>query len=383
MQNCGLVFLGSCSALTALELGVRWFSPQPPLIYRPDSVLGWTHIPNHNLTYPGHSGSISIHFNSKGLRDVEHPYKKRSDVYRILVLGDSYTEGVDVELTDTFSKRLEILLNARGLFCEVINAGVGGYGTDQELIFLTREGWKYDPDLVIVAFTIDNDVHDNVAKGYCKENSTGLVCAQKTDGMRRRMLIRFKAFAQRHFQSYFFVREKTSRLYALRSILSKLEITEFHNTDDMTGGLPVQFHTLLRQPSKATIRGWQLTTAILRRMNSEAQQHGASFLMVTIPSRLQVEEDILQHALEAARLDISDLDLGQPNRILLEFGTAHNVPVIDLLPVFRAATMEGIRLSGGPATEDGHWNKAGHALAAEIICQQLVRTSAMPKLKVR
>ena len=315
------------------------------------------------------------HFNSKGLRDVEHHYKKRSDVYRILVLGDSYTEGVDVELTDTFSKRLETLLNARGLFCEVINAGVGGYGTDQELIFLTREGWKYDPDLVIVAFTIDNDVHDNMSKGYCKENSTGLVCAQKTDGMRRRMLIRFKAFAQRHFQSYFFVQKKTARLYAVRSILSKLGFTEFQNTDDSKGGLPVEFHTLLRQPSKATIRGWRLTTAILRRMNREAQQHGAAFLLVTIPSRLQVEEDILQRTLEAARLNISDLDLGQPNKILLEFGIAQNIPIVDLLPVFRAATMEGVRLS------DGHWNKAGHALAAEIICQQLVRTSAMPKLK--
>ena len=141
------------------------------------------------------------------------------------------------------------------------------------------------------------------------------------------------------------------------------------------GSLPVEFHTLLRQPSKATIRGWRLTTAILRRMNSEAQHHGAAFLMITIPSRLQVEEDILQRTLEAARLNISDLHLGQPNRILREFGTAHNIPVIDLLPVFRAATKEGVRLS------DGHWNKAGHALAAEITCQQLVRTSAIPKLK--
>jgi len=119
-QNLGLLILGVVVALSLLEVGVRVFDTQPPLMYWPDPVLGWVHPANRGFTYPGNSGSVNVHFNSKGLRDVEHFYKKRDGIYRVLVLGDSYTEGVDVELVDTFPKKLEKLLNIGG-------ATVGGH----------------------------------------------------------------------------------------------------------------------------------------------------------------------------------------------------------------------------------------------------------------
>jgi len=100
---------------------------------------------------------ILYKINSKGLRDVEHDYIKDPGVFRIMAVGDSYTFGWEENLGDTYPKLLEAKLNKKyDRTCEVINAGVYGYNTEQEYEFLNREGLKYSPDLVIVGF-VDND----------------------------------------------------------------------------------------------------------------------------------------------------------------------------------------------------------------------------------
>ena len=43
-----------------------------------------------------------------------------------------------------------------------INCGVSGYGTDQEYLFYLREGQKFDVDQVVLAFTLYNDVENNL-----------------------------------------------------------------------------------------------------------------------------------------------------------------------------------------------------------------------------
>jgi hypothetical protein len=43
---------------------------------------------------------------------------------------------------------------------DVINAGVSGYSTDQELLWLQSDGMGFSPDLVLLEFT-GNDEHDN------------------------------------------------------------------------------------------------------------------------------------------------------------------------------------------------------------------------------
>ena len=98
--------------------------------------------------------------NSEGWKDVEHEFHKPQGVVRILIVGDSHTYGL-VRLEDIYPRQLEILLHERGYTnAEVISVGVCGWGTDQELEFLIREGFKYQPDFVICQFCI-NDLLDN------------------------------------------------------------------------------------------------------------------------------------------------------------------------------------------------------------------------------
>lgn len=127
---------------------------------------------------PNHSGRIvtnevdfRVNTNSKGLRDREFSYKTEQTIKRILVLGDSFTFGYGIADNETYPKLLENKLNQkfRGQF-EVINAAVTGWGTPQERDYLKIEGVKYNPDLILVGFYI-NDVKDTFSINSGVEDS--------------------------------------------------------------------------------------------------------------------------------------------------------------------------------------------------------------------
>ncbi len=124
-----------------------------------DAQLGWRNIPNWTATTNGKKLTI----NSKGLRDREYPYKKRDNVTRLLVLGDSFTWGYGVANDEIFTELLETRLAASSAEYEVINTGVSGWGTDQEYLYLVDEGLRYSPDIVVLAFFLLNDPAENVS----------------------------------------------------------------------------------------------------------------------------------------------------------------------------------------------------------------------------
>ena len=85
--------------------------------------------------------------NSRGLRDREYIFEEPPGKCRIIVLGDSMTFGAGgVDNKDLFTELLE---NSDPRL-EVINLGVPAYSTDQEYLYLKREGLLYHPDLVIL-----------------------------------------------------------------------------------------------------------------------------------------------------------------------------------------------------------------------------------------
>ena len=106
---------------------------------------------------------VPIRTNSLGLRSPEITLAKPPDTFRILVLGDSVTFGWSLRGEDTYASQLASLLatlrpNQR---VEVINAGVSGYGTWQELRWLQETGLALEPDVIIVQAHL-NDAADNL-----------------------------------------------------------------------------------------------------------------------------------------------------------------------------------------------------------------------------
>ena len=126
--------------------------------YLYDPVLGWRNIPNWSATTKNRQLTI----NSHGLRDREYEYEKPHDCQRILVLGDSYVWGYGVSDQEVFTEVLESNFQQASRKIQVINTGVSGWGTDQQLLYLVRDGLKYQPDIVLLAFFIVNDPKNNM-----------------------------------------------------------------------------------------------------------------------------------------------------------------------------------------------------------------------------
>lgn len=110
-------------------------------INRHDPELGWVPIPGH--------ASDGIHVNSHGARGAEeYPLAKPPGEKRIVVVGDSFTFGEGVADDEVYAALLQRRIDG----AKVINLGVLGYGTDQQYLRLRRDGFAFDPDLVILAF---------------------------------------------------------------------------------------------------------------------------------------------------------------------------------------------------------------------------------------
>ena len=139
--------------LTAAELTLRPFLEQKSTLFTSDDELGWRLIPGAT----GEWGGVPVRINAMGLRGPARSYEKPSGVTRILFLGDSVTFGYRVANEDTFAHQVERRLRQLGHDVESINAGVGGYSPWQEHAYLEREGLRYEPDVVVLSFVL-NDV---------------------------------------------------------------------------------------------------------------------------------------------------------------------------------------------------------------------------------
>lgn len=114
-----------------------------------DPILNWRFIPDSRVQ----DGKIVIAYNGAGFRDRNHRKTKPPGVKRVVVIGDSVTEGSGVEADETFSSRLQQLLGPQH---EVINLGMSGLNTPQEVHILEVEGLDYDPDVVILNFVLND-----------------------------------------------------------------------------------------------------------------------------------------------------------------------------------------------------------------------------------
>jgi len=107
--------------------------------------------------------AVSYRFNAAGCRGVDRPPTHAAGARRILVMGDGFAMGVGVHEPDTFTSQLEARLDAARAPAdpvgthEVINCGITGYGTDEELRFYHSLAPAYQPDAVVVVMGLEDD----------------------------------------------------------------------------------------------------------------------------------------------------------------------------------------------------------------------------------
>jgi lysophospholipase L1-like esterase len=115
--------------------------------------LGYGLRPGLETTIRG----IPIRVNAFGLRGPETGAGPAPGVHRVLAIGDSATFGEGLAEADAFPAQLERELTARtGARYEVLNAGVQGYNTENELAFLRSRGLALQPEAIVLGFNLND-----------------------------------------------------------------------------------------------------------------------------------------------------------------------------------------------------------------------------------
>ena len=330
--------------LAAFEGALRLFGIRAAdrvIPFRPDATLGWKYQPHYHGRW--HGAEVSI--NSLGIREKELTREKPEGTFRILCLGDSVTFGYGTETDKTYVKVLESLLRERypGRRFETINAGIGGFTTPQELLLLKTIGLDYQPDLVTIGFVL-NDVTD---MNTVEERIERARRMQGAEGPPR-----VKQAGPGILPARRLVQGMLSRTSIY--VLFQQALGYFKKWEEARG---VEHLVAVSNPPPEIERNWRKIEADLREIEDLSRREGFEVLLVILPFRFQVEGD------DPMRV---------PQDRLIEFSGRIGLPVLDLLPVFRERRGEDLFL------DTNHPTVAGHRLAAESICEYLVREGLVP-----
>ena len=394
-----LALLGVATGLLLLELVVRLLPPPASLFtsygdtYVCSASVGWLGRPNYEGELTREEYSRLIRFNDRGMYDTDHNVAKADNVFRILWLGDSFAQTLQVDESQTAHQQLEDLLNqklggAERTF-EVINAGVMGWSTGQELIYYREQGRLYQPDLVLLLFFVGNDVNDNLPghaltiDGFNCFAPYFPLCAGELDtqpwyhipgiepgwgscSIFRKWLTAGASLIQRN-----------SQLFARMEPLL-LSINE-RRTYGQEYGLP--FAALyLPEESDEVAYGWQVTESLLTQFNRETLAEGTDFAVVMVGPRevvwlSQLTTAQLQSFYESAPAFI-EAEIDRPNQRLAGFLESQGIPTLDLQqPMIDYLAETGVQLY---LPIDRHWTVEGNRLAAELVFQWLVEGDLLP-----
>lgn len=350
-----LVAISVIIVLLALEIGLRIGISDvfPPRFFEPHEQFGHFHVPGRSGWQRTTEYDSYITINSKGLRDPERPYEKPDGTFRILMLGDSFVEGLQVGQDQTLPVQLEAVLSQQSSIpVEVINAGVSRYSTDNALLFLEGEGLHYEPDLVIYNF-YPNDVLE-ILENDLFRLVDGQLIRQPTPVS---FIDRLQLVLYDYSYVYRFARGLSVRFN---------HATSEAYIDTPWGEVHPVYRAELRSEED---RAWDLIAHILERMQSVATESGAQLVVVSLPEDFQSEDRLWEQVAQSEEV----LRRDAPNHMLAR-AVPEGVPYFDLLPGFRAKAQDQALYY----PLDHHFNPAGQALAADLIATFLTEEGLVP-----
>lgn len=384
-----LVLVSLLVGFLLCEITLRAIHYSYPIFYTTDTDRGVALRPGMQGWYRK-EGVAYVQINSDGLRDREHSRAKPPGTLRIALLGDSYAEALQVPLENAFwyvmQERLKDCRALAGRQVEVINFGVSGYGTAQELLTLEKHVWDYSPDIVLLAVTTNNDITDNtralkktdeIPYFVFRDNQLVLdnsFLETKAFRLRQSALNRFGRWIRDHSRV---IQVLHQAQVAIKSYFTSGPSAKPQSAPGATANEPnaeeVGIDNLIyREPRDEVWQdAWRVTEALLVRMRDEVKDHGARFFVVTLSNGIQVHPDPNTRRQFVERLGASDLFY--PDLRIRALGDRENFAVFNLAPALQAyAEKNKVFLHGfGAGLGNGHWNNEGHRVAGEMLAQRL------------
>jgi hypothetical protein len=355
-----------------------------PQLYASDVQLGWK-------LRAGATGIVTsenrqfVRINSHGFRDVERTYDKPENTIRIAVLGNSWTEALQVPQDKTYSAVLERKLAVSPCFTgkrvEVLNFGVAGYSTGQELMTLQQEVWKYQPDFILLALYPARDIANNVRElnnavnpeqsPYFLFDGDKLVL---DDSFRSLPTLQPRQVALQNLR--YSVNQHVRVLEAIGTLQRwgkvRIAMAALEQKADNAGVDNLEYTIYLPPIDPVMRKAWRVTEALLIAMRDDVRSHHAQFRLLVLPTRPQLIPDREKQQALLQKIGVTNFDYA--DKRISEFGAREGITVIELAPTLAAyASENNVYLNGfNPSNSGkGHWNEIGNRVAAEAIAAQL------------
>jgi hypothetical protein len=321
--------------------------------FRCDSELGWSFEPGSRtlkLSRVREFGPIQVGINEDGFRDDAWSADKPAGAYRIAVLGDSIVAALQVDHAQVFTSLVQQRLDAErlpGRSVEVLNAGVDGYGTAQELQVLRDHLARFAPDLVLLSMYLGNDITDNYTETVLSSHYLQRRCGRPYVALRGGRLIPLGEPGDWKPRSPNLL-DRALRVSTLFDNFAPLppEEAELRSVD-----------IFLREPHAALVEAWTLTQALVLEVRREADAQGARFAVLVMPSRVEAGQQVHPYFSSAHNVDA-------PIRRLRVFLESQRIAYLDLQRPMRARVDAGERLY---FERDTHFDVRGHAALADDI----------------
>jgi lysophospholipase L1-like esterase len=313
--------------------------------------------------------------NSAGLRNMEE-IDENEDVFRVLVIGDSFTYGLYVHNQETYPARLEEYLNANlRTEVQVLNAGVPGYTISDELDYLKDKGLALAPDLVVLGIYTNDifDLYPPVRELFGRD-----VVLQTTQPLMA---------VDEEPQWVAFLRENVALYTLLRNLRQQYQDSQVENAVNrvtpIIEGLEERYRDLTfnNPDSPEYAYEWAEYERLLAEMALLLEEQDIPFAMILFPDLAQLPD----------RGGLST----HPQTVLAELAADRDIPFLDMLPIYREyGDIQSLYLmhynkkaevdpnapdaAVAPYMGDGHPSPHGHLLAARTLADMLIANGLVP-----
>lgn len=302
---------------------------------------------------------IEVKTNSLGLRNPEVPTQKPDGETRILFVGDSFTMGWGVKENETFARKTEELLRTQG-FSNVtsINAGFSAAGPSGYYLYLKYFGLDLDPDIVVVGFFIGNDITARKDVEWVKTDENGMpdIVRSKSTYIDSTGTIRFTDTPLRYRIP---ILNNSHAFLMLVNAISPQK-TSTDPSKEMIRQLTCLFQSNCHDLDTAK----REVQFLFKGINSLVSSKGKKLVVLMIPDDYQVNAYPSYKYVQG--LPLLPSERRSINNEFIRFFEDEKIAYIDVLPDMMEQAKEPLYLP-----EDGHWNAAGHAFAANIISDKL------------
>ena len=315
-------------------------------------------IPNAEVIRKG----IPTKINSLGLKNKEIDLHKAKNITRILLLGDSFTFGSGLSIEETLSSQLEKRLNIEkndSIEVQVLNFGVSGMNTFQEVTYGLNYGLKFNPDVIIIIW-IHNDIEMN---GYSLQD---LEYFKKSHTLTRENYQAFSGLAPGEMTGSY----KGSKSIIMRFWNFYEKLKRKSRFIQFTGPRMKQLlHKVgLRKSSEEIIysnldsEGFRLSFNSLKYINNELNKIGIEFYTIVFPILQRLNDDYYNELIY---------------KKVENYCNNHNINCLNLFNYFRNKEPSRLHVS----KIDHHPNRYSNEIASKAIEKYLKLKSRLFVLK--